>query len=281
MQLIHKLNQEQYPLTSRDSYQVPDLLAVFEYKDQLIPVLIEVKTNTKQLPKPLTLRSKIFKKLKDFARLLELPLLIAWKFRFKGAGLSFWFLFDAEVFTVTNDKFQVTFETASKENLLGQLVGDRMIGLEAGSSLEFQLSPLGGNWKTDYLNGNDLFGEIRVFGTDKNGKEISNINEETSRGLWSILQCLPIFAEYYSYTTASTVNFGWKLDNNHPLFLHQIMPIVLSQEVKADGNLGWIRILRENHSIVNSNEIVKAAKSSGLAKIVLGQIPNTKPSFLK
>ena len=41
--LIHKLEQKQYPKTSRDVYQVPDLFVVFEFQGRDIPVLIEVK----------------------------------------------------------------------------------------------------------------------------------------------------------------------------------------------------------------------------------------------
>src|ERR1700720_3012437 len=42
--LIHKLGQEQLPLSSIDQYRVPDLLVVFDYDDRPLPVLIEVKT---------------------------------------------------------------------------------------------------------------------------------------------------------------------------------------------------------------------------------------------
>lgn len=38
--LIHKLDQEQFPASSTDEYQVPDLFAVFNYDGQEIPVLI-------------------------------------------------------------------------------------------------------------------------------------------------------------------------------------------------------------------------------------------------
>src|SRR4051812_32678575 len=42
--LIHKLDQQQTPAQSRNTYQVPDLLAVFSYEDGDVPVLVEVKT---------------------------------------------------------------------------------------------------------------------------------------------------------------------------------------------------------------------------------------------
>jgi Holliday junction resolvase len=45
--LVHKLEQEQYPLASSDKYQVPDLFAVFDYEGKEILVLIEVKSSSK------------------------------------------------------------------------------------------------------------------------------------------------------------------------------------------------------------------------------------------
>lgn len=38
--LIHKLDQQQYPVTSKDEYQVPDLLAEFVVNEQTISVCI-------------------------------------------------------------------------------------------------------------------------------------------------------------------------------------------------------------------------------------------------
>src|SRR4030042_2319303 len=42
--LIHKLDQLVAPPASKNTFLVPDLLAVFEYKGKEIPVLIAVKT---------------------------------------------------------------------------------------------------------------------------------------------------------------------------------------------------------------------------------------------
>jgi hypothetical protein len=44
--LLHKLDQQQIPLSSRDEFQVPDLLAFVFDATKGSPVLIEVKSNT-------------------------------------------------------------------------------------------------------------------------------------------------------------------------------------------------------------------------------------------
>lgn len=76
--LIHKLEQIQYPESSRESYQVPDFLAIFEHEDKLIPVLIEVKKTKDAVIK---WSAKYYTKLRYYADSLNLPLLIAWKYR--------------------------------------------------------------------------------------------------------------------------------------------------------------------------------------------------------
>src|SRR5262245_11097826 len=93
--LIHKLDQEQYPLTSKDLYQVPDLFAVFERDGGLVPVLVEVKTSKKNL----SWKPSYLERLKRYSDLLHLPLLIACKLRLEDGdrGLAFWLLFDAEL----------------------------------------------------------------------------------------------------------------------------------------------------------------------------------------
>ena len=279
--LIHKLDQEQYPLTCRDSYQVPDMLAVFENEKNLIPVLIEVKATTRNHQKPLSWKPDYLEKIKRYAQLLNLPLLIAWKFRMKDMNLSFWLLFDVEIFEKSGEKFQVTFESASSENLLGQLAGDFLIVIKPGTSLNLELSPIGDDWKEENST-SDLFGKLRVFGANKNGEEIPEIKDDgVSRGLFSMLQCIPLSGSHSSYKTDSTIVQNWKLEHNEPLFLHQIMPILLAQGVSTDGEPIWSRILRENRFPVLSGEILKAAEYSGIAEMLFGQLPKTTPSFLQ
>lgn len=69
--LVHKLDQHQAPLTSRDAYQVPDLLAQFENTG---PLLIEVKSKTKQT---LSFTPEYLERLNAYATLVNMPLLIA------------------------------------------------------------------------------------------------------------------------------------------------------------------------------------------------------------
>lgn len=116
---VHRLVQEQLPLTSTQRYRVPDLIADFDYAGRDVPALIEVKStgsagggwrpNAKLSIKPHQFR---------YADVLDLPLLIAWR---NGAT---WTLFEAKRAQLAAKNYTIGFETAMKENLMGELAGD-------------------------------------------------------------------------------------------------------------------------------------------------------------
>ena len=121
-QLLHKLDQQQVPVSSLDTYQVPELLVAFKAAG---PLLVEVKAKQDQT---LSFRPDYFGRLTAYANLLGLPLLIAWKFH------SIWSLFDARHLRIARTNFNVTHGEAMRQNLLGVLAGDVgcALGGEAG-----------------------------------------------------------------------------------------------------------------------------------------------------
>src|SRR6266498_2023257 len=139
-ELIHKLDQEQTPLSSRDQYQVPDFFAVFNVNERKIPVLIEVKS-TKNTN--LKWSEKYFEKFKRYANLLNLPLLIAWKCTFNESDFAYWTLFDSSAFEKPYKSYKISLQIASRENLLGQLAGEFALAIEAGVGLHLNLKLIG------------------------------------------------------------------------------------------------------------------------------------------
>ena len=77
--LVHKLDQRQSPRSSRESWAVPDLVAVFDYHGHELPVLIEVKTTRFNINR-LSWRRAYRDALVRYADMLNLPLLVAWRF---------------------------------------------------------------------------------------------------------------------------------------------------------------------------------------------------------
>ncbi len=134
-QLLHKLDQRQVPIASKQEFQVPDLLAKFSTQTSKFPVLIEVKSKKDKL---LSFKPEYLVRLQNYANLVGMPLLMAWKFH------SLWMLFEARHMKKADKNFKITLETAMRENLLGVLAGDiaYKIGSGAGVKLRFRKNKL-------------------------------------------------------------------------------------------------------------------------------------------
>ncbi|MFK0207181.1 restriction endonuclease [Agrobacterium sp. NPDC090283] len=133
--LIHKLDQHQMPKASRQRYQVPDMLAHFSTQKDERPVLIEIKSKKAQT---LSFRPDYFEKLKNYADMIGSSLLIAWKFH------SMWMVFEARHMKKAKANFNISYDLAIKENLLGVLAGDVVykIGARAGIHIKLKKEEL-------------------------------------------------------------------------------------------------------------------------------------------
>ena len=124
--LIHKLEQHQAPNQSHASYQVPDLLAIYEGSG---PVLIEVKSKKAST---LSFRPDYLARLQTYADALKMPLLIAWKYH------GIWTLFEARHLAEAKKNFNIRFDAAIKENLLGILAGDVAYKIAPGADVHLR-----------------------------------------------------------------------------------------------------------------------------------------------
>ena len=126
--LLHKLDQQQTPIASKAEFQVPDILVSFESAG---PVLVEIKVCN---DRTLSFKPDYHTRLTQYASLLGLPLLIAWKFH------SLWTLFDARHLTLARKNFNITHNEAMRQNLLGALAGDVAFKLAEGSGVHLDLA---------------------------------------------------------------------------------------------------------------------------------------------
>lgn len=116
--LIHKLDQLVAPPASRNTFLVPDLLAVFEYKGKEIPVLIEVKTCSRQ---SLSWRPDYLNRLRHYSKLIGLPLLVACKW--KNSPMR-WTLTEVCCFQKALNNYKLTNKEAVLSNLMFDLAGN-------------------------------------------------------------------------------------------------------------------------------------------------------------
>jgi Holliday junction resolvase len=134
-ELIHKLDQQQVPVQSRESFQVPDLLAKF--KRAKTPVLIEIKSSKGRV---LSFRPGYLRRLERYGELVGLPVLIAWKW------MGIWVLFEPRHLQKAKINFNIQFGDAMVQSLMGVLAGDKhfVIGEGAGLHLRFRKDKLVG-----------------------------------------------------------------------------------------------------------------------------------------
>ena len=122
---------------AHDTMKVPDLLAVFSDGGEKRAALIEVKTGEKMT---LVWTRSYLEKLKAYADLLNLPLLVAWRPRRVG----FWMLFDPVLAEPVRDRsVQTSFDLAVKNDLMGVLAGDFYLVPEAGAGLRIEAKRIG------------------------------------------------------------------------------------------------------------------------------------------
>ncbi len=280
-ELIHKLDQQQIPPSSRDLYQVPDLLAVFDNRNHKIPVLIEVKSTKKMM---FDWGSKYYEKLKRYADLLDLPLLIAWKCRPEEMDWAYWTLFDSSAFMRPHKRYKMTLEIASYESLLGQLAGEFSIDIKAGVGLHMKVDLIGniGDWQKMKAAGH-YFGEMTMFWTDGDGKKIPA--SQMSPELLAILTCVPPVSEFTRNDTDSTLIQSFTLSDDRPLFTQHILPILLAGKVTPDGNtFRWRKLIVTGELPILPQLILKAAEdssNSNIVNFVFHQVPGTTPAYLK
>lgn len=278
--LIHKFgDEEHYPLVSQGSYQVPDLLAVFEHEGRLVPTLVEVKAISK--PK-LSWTPDYLDRLRRYAELLNLPLLIAWKHRIRDMNLSFWTLFDANAFRKPHKNYQIEFVDAMNEDLLGVLAGDFGVEIRAGVGLHFDFFPLvnKAEWHKAYENRSDIIGKGLVFRVDGEGNKIDN-DSSISPGLLAILECGLFCSKYFDSVTDSSIHFGWKVPTDQLVLAQHMFRMLLTGYGTEKGEIVWSDIVRRPDLPVSPAEIDEAADGNrNICRSILHRIPHSMPAFL-
>jgi len=177
--LVHRLDQQQ-GMASREVFKIPDLMALFRSGDDVKPFLIEVKTTNRD---SLKWSTTYHTKLTRYAKSLDIPLLLAWKYR----PMGMWTLCD-----ITHLKPGVRFEftEAMRQNLMGVLAGDIQIVLKPGLGIHFVTEPIrflgDGPAYADnglLMPGNWEFRIVDAYFTNGKGERLDKIQ----KGLWPVL----------------------------------------------------------------------------------------------
>lgn len=271
-ELLHKLDQQQSPVKSAEKYQVPDLLAKFTTQTCETPVLIEVKSKRSQT---LSFRPDYLERLTNYADLVGMPLLIAWKY------FNLWFLFEAKHLRKANKNFNVSISTAGVENLLGMLAGDLAykIGAGAGVHVRFRKDKLISREKTEEGWNEEWHMTCDDVGfTNYNGDRIVDLDND-AQSLFTAWD-LDDSEEH----TPTHIHQHFVANGDGIQFSHTALVRMLNWESRDDARPHWRALLRREKVLANVENFETALKSALRHKIVqyvLHVQPQTIPEFLK
>ncbi len=271
--LIHKLDQKQTPKASAQIYQVPDLFSVFRVGERHIPVLIEVKSSRDNV---LSFRPDYTKRLRAYADLLELPLLVAWK------HYGIWTAFDLCHMKKANRNFNIDFLTAMTENLLGDLAGDfsYSVAMGAGLHLRFRKEELLKTGKSDD-------GITEEWKTVCDDVHFTDGRLQTVRDLPTEVQAL--FSTWDLQRTEehspTHITLRYVADNKHEtaVFAHMALVRLLDWNIPEGDRIDWRGLLSESKILYGLEDFRKAIAEGlrlGFIHHVLHQVPRTPAAFI-
>lgn len=271
-QLLHKLDQHQVPIASKQAFQIPDLLAKFSTQTSKSPVLIEVKSKKEKV---LSFRPDYMGRLQNYADLVSMPLLVAWKFH------SLWMLFEARHMKKADKNFNITLETAMRENLLGVLAGDiaYKIGASAGMHLRFRKDKLLNieNSTGDYTEQWAMTIDDVSF-TDREGARRTDLDDavQTLFTTWDL--------EEHEEHSESHVNLHFVAGSDGMQFAHTALVRLLSWESPHDDRPHWREVLRREKITANVASFSAALDAAFRQKVVSHIFhfqPHAQPDFLQ
>lgn len=271
-QLLHKLDQQQIPVVSKQHFQVPDLLAKFSTQNTKTPVLIEVKSKKSNT---LSFTPDYLQRLKNYAEMLGFPLLIAWKFH------SLWMLFEVQHMQKAKNNFNISWNTAMRENLLCALAGDvaYSIGTGAGLHLRFRKNKLV-NEKVIEENHTEqqwLMTADDVAFTDYEGNRRTDLESEVQSlfTAWNL--------EEQQEHSDTHIQLRYVPKNNDIQFAHNTLVHLLNWELPQNQELHWRSLLRKEQvtaNVANFSAALNAAFRQKIVSHIFHMMPHTMPNFL-
>jgi len=276
--LIHKLEQEQFPNLSREEYQVPDFLAVFDLATKKMPALIEVKKTSGIRLEPFG--GKYYSKLTNYAKLMNLPLLVAWYIE----NFNLWCLFDLERMQRKHSAFHIDFPTATNNSLLGVMFDDVIFRIKSGLKVQFNVRKEPGSELRDPTTG-----ELRKFTgvleeiTWLNNKDVRINATPSLRRLFEFLFYI-VENDTRDSENNEYVTMTFYTTKEENLFTHQLLGVMaFGTAITRDTTPTWVQVLRGNNFQMDYQSVRNALSTGveeGAFSVILRQNPVIRPEYL-
>ncbi len=267
--LVHKLDQQQAPLTSRSEYQVPDLLAAFDGSGTF---LIEVKACNDQT---LSMKSDYYRRLRAYGELLDRPLLVVWKF------YNLWTLVDVACLKLAKTNFNISHAEAMQQNLLGVLAGDVAYTLMPDAGVHFDLEKeelvareaTGDGWNEKW--------QMRIadaFLTDGSNQRRRDFHPETQQ----LLTTWPLKERAVHSETGILKSFV--AGDGQVQFAHGALVRLLAWEGRDQQKPHWRGLLQApqvTRSIASFSAALQRRLDEGVVRHIFHQHPTDRSVFLQ
>ncbi len=270
-EMIHKLDQQIVPVQARQKYQVADLIARFSTQSNAVPLLIEVKSKKSNT---LSFQPEYLEKLRAYANLMSMPLLIAWQY------YSIWIVFEPRHLKKAKKNYNISLNGAMRENLFGVLAGDFAfkIAQGAGVNLRFLKEKLISSIETDTVIRESW--QMRCVAVDFVGRggdpvptlssevqtllaiwDLDTVEEPTEDGMW------------IRHTAgAEGLRFG-----------HSALVSLLNWDLPQGQSISWRQQLRKEK--ISTLDDLRSATIKGMQEkivhLIINQQPHTWPDFVR
>lgn len=271
--LIHKLDQQQYPASSKSEYQVPDLLACFNRNDgSSITTLIEVKNFEGNV---LSLKPEYRAKLNAYSDLLNVPILVAWK------RWGIWCLVSLEEFKMAKRNFNLNFNDAIQNSLLSYLAGDfsYSLSVNAGVHISARKVELVNVTETAVSREEEWNSVIEeVYFTNGNNEKIRDLSRIAQQVFFSW-----DLEEEETKTDTHIILHNYCKEQTG-LFAHMALTRLLSFHIRNEGPIHWRSLLRDEEVISNISDYRKGIEENrraGIVHHIIDVKPVNMPFFLR
>lgn len=271
--LIHKLDQQQMPLSSKEKVQVPDLLAQFTTNGKAITVLIEVKHHNDNV---LSFRPDYYSKLLQYGQLLGLPVLIAWKNK-----LDIWTLFDIAEMSKAKKNYNINIKHALCENLLGILAGDFSYKVYPDCALSITFT------KEDFIEQrhNEEKEKEELWKTTITDVSVYNGKSEKLEKVPVDIQSIfhTINLKEYQIHKGKDITLCFTPENDSMYFAQHAIVKLLNFTIPDDESLHWRQYIGNNDIYSKVENFYNAAKDAMEQQIVshiFNIVPHNIPKYI-
>lgn len=270
---VHKLDQDSYCSGDFGDIKIPDIFAVFSRGGEQFCTLIEVKC-TSELYVSWNVEYK--SKLAKYAKMLDLPILLAWRPRKLGQ----WLLLDAMSEKLIRDD-RIYLEDAFPYNLMGIIAGDFVvvplpsIGLHFNGKLVGEKTPTDDGFSTDVKITNAFFGR-------RNGNKLNKLNGS------SLALLITTACKEYSEIKGNTISWGSVTPEspdeaiNNSITAQNLLRTLICWAKKESECIAWRHVLKDLNSIMTKGQMEQELSQDigNTVRYILHYQPKIIPSTL-